>query len=150
MWVIQATGKWDGDTQQTAHFMETFHGEITEDMLAGFLTQVGLVQPGKSSRELPQWNYWVPFRNSLRMNPFVVSHQDDVERLKKFESPTLLVKGTGSTAWLHQIIEGLAENMPQSWVVEFPSGHAPISYPENFFCLNWKSFRMTTHHHDKK
>lgn len=39
MWVIQATGKWDDEAQQTANFMQTFQGDITEDMLAEFLTR---------------------------------------------------------------------------------------------------------------
>lgn len=75
------------------------------------------------------------------MNPFVVSHQDEVERLKIFQQPTLLVKGTGSTPWLHQIIDGLAENIPQSRVVEFPGGHAPHLVSRDLFLLELEKFQ---------
>ena len=125
MWVLRETGKWDEEAQRTADFFETQKGDIPEEMLAEFLLHVGLLGPGQSARELPQWNYWVPFRRSLRINPSVVSFRDDIERLKNFQPPVLLVKGTGSTKWLHHIIDGLSETIPHSQVVEFPGGHAP-------------------------
>ncbi len=125
MWVLHATGRFDEAAQEEAAFFQAYHGDITEEMLAAFLQHAGLVRPGTSAREMPQWNDWVPFRQSLRANPYAVSHKDEGQRLKNFQAPTLLVKGTGSTAFLHRIIEGLSENMPQARVVEFPGGHAP-------------------------
>jgi pimeloyl-ACP methyl ester carboxylesterase len=125
MWVLRATRRWDDEAQQSAEFFQTQKGDITEDMLAEFMERAGFVRPGQSPRELPMWNSWVPFRRSLRVNPYVVSHNDDVQRLKNFQPPTLLVKGTGSSKFLHHIIDGLSENIPHSRVVEFPGGHAP-------------------------
>ena len=125
MWVLRVTGNWDNEAQQSADFFETQKGDITEDMLAEFLLRVGLTTPGQDPRDLPRWNYWVPFRRSLRINPSVVSFRDDIKRLKNFQPPVLLVKGTGSTKWLHHIIDGLSETIPHSRVVEFPGGHAP-------------------------
>jgi pimeloyl-ACP methyl ester carboxylesterase len=125
MWVLRETGKWDDEAQQAADFFKTQTGDITEDMLAEFLVRAGFVQPGQSPRELPKWNYWVPFRRSLRINPSVVSFRDDITRLKNFQPPVLLIKGTGSTEWLHHVIEGLSETLPHSRVLEFPGGHAP-------------------------
>jgi pimeloyl-ACP methyl ester carboxylesterase len=133
MWVLRETGKWDDDAQHTADFFETQKGDIPEDMLAEFLRRVGLATPGQDPRELPRWNYWVPFRRSLRINPSVVSFRDDIKRLKNFQPPVLLIKGTGSTKWLHQIIDGLSETIPHSRVLEFPGGHAPhIVSTDNF------------------
>jgi pimeloyl-ACP methyl ester carboxylesterase len=125
MWVLHTTGKWNDEAQQAADFFQSQKGDITEDMLAEFMQRAGFVQPGESPRELPKWNYWVPFRHSLRINPSVVSFRDDVKRLKTFQPPVLLIKGTGSTKWLHRIIDGLSETIPHSQVVEFPGGHAP-------------------------
>jgi pimeloyl-ACP methyl ester carboxylesterase len=133
MWVLRETGKWDDDAQHTADFFETQKGDIPEDMLAEFLRRVGLATPGQDPRELPRWNYWVPFRRSLRINPSVVSFRDDIKRLKNFQPPVLLIKGTGSTKWLHQIIDGLSETIPHSRVLELPGGHAPhIVSTDNF------------------
>jgi hypothetical protein len=46
--------------------------------------------------------------------------------LRSFQPRTLLVKGTGSTAWLHQVIDELAANIPNARIIELPGGHAPI------------------------
>src|SRR5688572_27745303 len=90
MWVLHVTGKWSDDAQQAADFFETQKGDISEEMLAEFLRRVGLATPGQGPRELPRWNYWVPFRRSLRINPSVVSFRDDIKRLKNFQPPVLL------------------------------------------------------------
>lgn len=125
IWTLRETGKIDDEMKKTADFFMTYKGDITEDMLADFLVHAGFVPPGKSARDLPQWSRWVNFRQSLRDNPYAVLHSDSIQRLKKFNMPTLLVKGTGSTKWLHSIIDVLAENIPHSRVVEYPGGHAP-------------------------
>jgi pimeloyl-ACP methyl ester carboxylesterase len=141
MWVLRETGKFDEEPQQTAAFFQKFHGDISEDMLADFLIHAGFVPQGQSPRSLPQWNGWVPFRQSLRDNPFVVSYNDSVQRLKKFQPPVLLVKGTGSTRWLHHIIDGLSENIPRARVVEFPGGHAPHIVSRDLFLLELERFQ---------
>ncbi|MEO5600479.1 MAG: alpha/beta hydrolase, partial [Cyclobacteriaceae bacterium] len=133
IWVLRETGRFDKEMQKAADFFMTFKGDITEDMLADFLGHAGFVSPGQSPRDLPQWKGWVPFRQSLRCNPYPVTFRDSVQRLRKFQHPALLVKGTGSTKWLHNVIDGLAENVPHSRVVEYPGGHAPhLVSRENF------------------
>ena len=125
LWVLRETGRFDEAVKKNADFFMTFRGDISEYMLVEFLMSAGLVPPGKSARDLPQWNTWVTFRQSLRNNPYAVLHEDKIGRLKEFYAPVLLVKGTGSTSWLHDIITGLAENLPNVIVLEFPGGHAP-------------------------
>jgi pimeloyl-ACP methyl ester carboxylesterase len=144
MWVLKTTGRWDDEVQETANLIRTYQGEITEDMLAEHLKYAGFIQPGQSARELPQWNNWIPYRRSLRINPFVVSHHDDLERLKKFQPPTLLIKGTGSTEWLHHVIDGLSENIPNSQIVEFPGGHAPHIVSRDSFLVELEKFQNNT------
>ena len=141
MWVLRATGKWDDEVQQIAGFMQTFKGDISEDMLAEFLKQAGLIPPGQTASDLPPWNNWVSFRRSLRMNPFVVTHQDDIERLRKFQPPTLLIKGSGSAPWLHQIIDGLSETMTHSRVIELPGGHAAHLVSRDSFLIELEKFQ---------
>jgi pimeloyl-ACP methyl ester carboxylesterase len=146
MWVLRVTGKWDDEAQQSADFFESQKGDISEDMLAEFLQRAGFVQPGQSARDLPQWTYWVPFRRSLRVNPAVVSFHDDVERIKAFQPPVLLVKGTGSSAFLHNIIDALSENLPNSRVVEFPGGHAPHLISKDKFLAEFEKFQKKLTH----
>jgi len=141
MWVLRATGKMTDETRKAEDFFRTFHGDITEDMLADFLRTAGFTAPGQSARDLPQFNYWLPFRQSLRINPAVPKHIDDTQRLKDFQPPVLLVKGTGSSPWLHQIIDVLSENLPHARVVEFPGGHAPHIVTRDKFLTELEAFQ---------
>ena len=141
MWILRQTGRFDTETQKTATFFQTFKGDITEDMLADFLVHAGLLPPGREPRETPQWDNWVLYRQSLRNNPYVVSFDDTLSRLKKFQPPVLLVKGTGSTQWLHRVIDGLSKNLPHSKVVEFPGEHAPQIVSRDSFLEEWEKFQ---------
>lgn len=123
-WVLQAQGSVDDEVQRMIDFHDTFRGDISEDMLASFLRDAGLVPDGQSPRELPQWKEWVPFRQSLRILPSIYTHEDDLGRLQNFDPPVLLVKGTGSSQIEHHIIDGLAANLPRARVIELPGGHA--------------------------
>ena len=144
MWVLRGAGKWNDEAQKAADFFQTQKGDITEEMLEEFLQHAGFVQPGQSARDLPQWNYWIPFRRSLRINPSVVSFRDDVKRLKNFQPSVLLVKGTGSTPWLHLIIDELSDNIPHSRVVEFAGGHAPHIVSKDKFLIELEKFQNDT------
>lgn len=124
-WVLRSDGKFDERTQKEADFLSGLQGNITEDMLEQFLVHAGFVKPGESPRTLPQWERWLPYKRSLRNSPAVVNYRDDKERLKKFNRPVLLVKGTGSSFWLHNIIDELGRNLPDSRTIELPEGHGP-------------------------
>jgi pimeloyl-ACP methyl ester carboxylesterase len=141
MWVLSSNGSFDETTQKERDFFLTLHGDITENMLAEFLAHAGFIKPGQSARELPQWNKWVPFRQSLRNSPAVVNYNDDRMRLKNFQLPVLLVKGTGSSSRLHKIIDELAKNIPNSRIVEFPEGHGPHIISMNEFMLELEKFQ---------
>jgi pimeloyl-ACP methyl ester carboxylesterase len=124
-WVLRASGKMDAEAKKNAEALGAMEGDISEDQLEQFALSVGLAPPGKSPRTLPQWPVWVQHRRSLRNNPYVVSHSDDLNRVRVFQPPVLLVKGTGSAKFLHQIIDVLAAELPHARVVEMPAGHAP-------------------------
>lgn len=141
MWVLRSNGKFDESTRKEADFFLTLHGDITEDMLAEFLQHAGFIKPGQSARELPQWNLWVPFRQSLRNSSTVVNYNDDLKRLQNFQSPVLLVKGTGSSPWLHQVIDVLGKNIPHSRIVEFPGGHASHIVSMDKFIMELEKFQ---------
>lgn len=141
LWVIYAAGFWNEEVQELADFNLSFTGDITEEMLVKFLVHAGFTQEGQSAKELPQWELWNSFRNSLRIVPYVVSHHDEANRLHQFQRPTLLVKGSGSTTIMHQIIDLLGEAIPQSKVVEFPGGHAPHIVSRDMFMKELEKFR---------
>jgi pimeloyl-ACP methyl ester carboxylesterase len=124
-WVFQTQGLINDETQQTIDFHNTYRDEITEDMLAAFLQDAGLVREGESARELPQWENWVSFRYSLRLLPAVYAHSDNLKRLQNLNIPVLLINGTGSSQYYHQIIDNLAAHLPNAHVAEMPAGHVP-------------------------
>jgi pimeloyl-ACP methyl ester carboxylesterase len=142
MWVLRSNGKFNPATQKEADFFLTLDGNITEDMLADFLVHAGFVRPGQPARELSQWNKWIPFRQSLRNSPAVVNYNDDKQRLRNFRPPVLLVKGTGSSAWLHNVIDGLAGNLRNSRVIELPEGHGPHLVSMNKFLNELEKFQL--------
>jgi pimeloyl-ACP methyl ester carboxylesterase len=144
MWVIRSNGFTDMDARKAADFFVTLNDVITEDNLEQFLMYAGFIKPGQSARELPQWDKWLPFMQSLRHCPAVVHYNDNTARLRDFNAPVLLVKGTGSSPWLHNIIDRLAGNLPNSRVVVFPSGHGPhlVSFGE--FLSEFEKFRKSS------
>ena len=127
LWVIKRDLDNDPELRKAKDYLSVVPGTdatITEEDLEEFLGFAGLSKPGESVRDLPQWNGWLKFRQSLRSNSVVLKHDDDPERLRKFAAPVLLVKGTGSAYFLHRIIDGCERNFPHSQVVEFPGAHA--------------------------
>lgn len=128
LWILKNNEAVDEETKKMVNFLASVPGdkeEVTEDDLEKFLEFAGFIKPGESARQLPQWNTWVKFRQSLRNNRAVNEHSDKTSRLREIIYPVLLVKGTGSARFLHQIIDALAREIPDSKLVEFPAGHAP-------------------------
>ncbi|HLF35042.1 MAG TPA: alpha/beta hydrolase, partial [Cyclobacteriaceae bacterium] len=141
IWSLREAGPLDAETTKTVNFFETLQGDITEDMLASFLREAGFLKQDQQARELPQWQQWVPFRQSLRNCPAVVSHRDKLDRLHHIQAPVLLVKGTGSAPFLHRIIDVLAAQLPNARIVEFPGGHAPHIVSKDRFLAELENFQ---------
>jgi len=140
-WVLRENEQLDAKTRNTLNFFESLHGNITDDMLEAFLKEAGFVKPGESARDLPQWQQWLPFKQSLRNCPSVVTHRDDLKRLQQLKSPVLLVKGTGSSLFFHKIIDGLDSSFPNSRVIELPEGHVPHIVSRDKFLPELKNFQ---------
>jgi pimeloyl-ACP methyl ester carboxylesterase len=132
-WILKAHNCINTEIKQEMEFLYTLHGDISEAQLEGFLIAAGFARPGSSVREHPKWEAWKPFRNSLKNSRAVIDHTGELNKLKNFKPPVLLVKGTGSSFFLHEIIRLLGEDLPVSKTVEFPEGHAPHIVSTNNF-----------------
>ena len=99
--------------------------EVTEDVLEGFLRRASLIPPGSERDDLPNWPLWMEHRRALRAVPLITDHQDDLGRLAAIKAPVLLVKGTASMAYYHQIIDEIAARLPSAEIAEWPAGHGP-------------------------
>jgi pimeloyl-ACP methyl ester carboxylesterase len=136
-WVLRATGEMDPQSRSEIEALQTLHegmrDDVSEEQLGQFLRQVGLCPPGQRPQQLPQWPVAFQHRRSLRNGDAVFGHVDRAERLRAFSQPVLLWKGTGSSHFLHRIVDVLAETMSRAQVAELPGGHAPhLAAPDRF------------------
>lgn len=137
MWVMGAAGTLDAEAERESSAMRAEYAamreDVTEDQLATFACAAGLCPGGKDPRQLAAWPSWVRHRRSLRTGDAIWLHHDDAQRLRQFASPVLLVKGTGSSHFLHRIVDGLAATLPRARTIELPGGHAPQIVAEGAF-----------------
>jgi pimeloyl-ACP methyl ester carboxylesterase len=128
-WVLDAADTNDAEAARGSSEVHALYRQMTDDVteaqLAAFVRQAGLCPPGKSPEELPPWPSWVKHRRSLRTGEAPWAHTDTAARLRGFDRPVLLVKGTGSAHFLHRIEDGLAKTLPRAQMIELPGGHAP-------------------------
>lgn len=139
-WVLESAGELDERSRRERDDMKALHeqmrGDVTEEQLAEFLRQAGFAASGTDVRSLPAWPNWVTHRRSLLQGMAVFAHRDDVVRLRSFRRPVLLFKGTGSSHFLHRIIDVLSATLPEARVVELPGGHGPqLAAMEEFLRL---------------
>lgn len=147
-WVLDATGVGDAESARESDAMRalyaTMTGDVTEEQLATFVCQAGLCPPGKRPSELPQWASWVKHRRSLRTGDAAWMHSDTAARLRAFDKPVLLVKGTGSSHFLHRIVDGLGATLPRAKTIELPGGHAPNLVSMDAFLQAMGEFQAAT------
>jgi pimeloyl-ACP methyl ester carboxylesterase len=119
--------------------------DVSQAQLEQFVLAVGLSPLGKRPSELPQWPLWMRYRQSLLNTSAPFRHRDDLARLRTFQRPVLLVKGTDSAGFLHQIIDSLASQLPDAQVVEMPGGHAPQIASMDRFLVQLTFFQNAAH-----
>jgi pimeloyl-ACP methyl ester carboxylesterase len=121
------------------------HDNVSEAQLEQFVRAVGLCPPGKAVRDLSQWPVWLRHRQSLCNSGAAFHHEDDPARLRAFYRPVLLVKGTGSAEFLHQVVDALAAQLPNAQTVELPGGHAPQIVSMDRFLERLALFHSSAH-----
>jgi pimeloyl-ACP methyl ester carboxylesterase len=125
MWVLQSRGSLPQELLEEQKALQGFATEdVSEEQLVWFTHFAGFVPKEIDPRTLPSWPSWFKHRQSLRTGDVVFRHQDNIEQVRKFQKPVLLVKGKGSSAFLHQIIDILAEAFPNARVEMLAGGHA--------------------------
>ena len=126
IWVLRSRGPLSPELLEEQKFQKSLAtDDVTEEQLVWFCHFAGFVPRNVDPRTLPQWPAWYKHRQSLRNGDGVFLHEDNIDLVRKFDKPVLLVKGEGSSSFLHNIIDILAEEFPNVRVVTFPGGHAP-------------------------
>lgn len=139
-WVLPDHGRDDPAVRALERSFAAMRGEIGEEQLEAFAAAVGLVPPGRSARDLPQWPTWLQHRRSLRNSPAVFEHRDDPRRLQALDVPALLVTGTGTAPYLRRVHDRLAALLPRARSVEMPAGHAPHLVSMDLFLAELERF----------
>ena len=141
IWVLRTRGplsdSLEAERQQIAKLAP---GPVTDDQLIWFTHFAGFVPNEVDPRTLPMWDSWSEHKQSLRVGDSAFQHRDDISLIRKFPKPVLLVKGTGSSKFLHDIIEILAEEFPNVKLIEFPGGHAPQIVSMQPFMESFENF----------
>lgn len=140
-WVLHERKLIDDEIQKTIHFHNQFRDDITEDMLAAFLRDAGVLREGQSAQEHPMWPQWITYRQSLQNLPVIYTQRDDLKRLQSFRVPVMLVKGSGSSPNLHLIIDELAAHIPNANLIEMPGGHLPHIVSMDSFLTALENFQ---------
>lgn len=144
-WVLDATGRMDPQSAEEKQRLTTLNAgmreDVSEEQLISFLKQAAIAPPGVDPRSMPQWPVWVQHRRSLRGNDGPLQHHDTAERLKALRAPVLLVKGTGSSHFLHAIVDALAASLADVRVLELPGGHSPQIVAMDRFLAELASFQ---------
>ena len=143
VWVLRARGTIDDDNRQVAARLGALGDDVTEDDLEMFATEVGFCPPGKSPRQMAAWPLWARHRQALRSSRHAIDHQDSLDAWRGFSRPVLLVKGKGSARFLHQIVDGLAAELPGARVLTLPGGHAPQLVAMDAFLAELVSFQKS-------
>ncbi|HXI56724.1 MAG TPA: alpha/beta hydrolase [Polyangia bacterium] len=143
VWVLRARGTFDEEAQQVARKLGSLGDEVSEDDLEMFAVNVGFCPPGKSPRQMAAWPLWARYRQALRSSRHAIDHADDLQAWRDFPRPVLLVKGRGSARFLHQIVDGLAAELPGARVLTLPGGHAPQIVSMDAFMTALAAFQET-------
>ncbi len=141
LWVLGTQRPRGPKYESALALSKTLHDDVSEAQLEQFVLAVGLCPLGKAPAGLPQWPLWMRHRQSLLNTSAPFHHRDDPARLRAFQPPVLLVKGTDSADFLHQIIGSLAAHLPNAQVVEMPGGHAPQIVSIDRFLQQLASFQ---------
>ena len=126
IWVLRSKGPLSPELLEEQRIIQRLGpGNVSEAQLEWFTHFAGFVPSNVDPKTLPQWPGWVKHKQSLRTGDVAYRHEDDIGRVRNFSKPVLLVKGVGSSAFLHQITDILAAEFPNVRVQTFEGGHAP-------------------------
>lgn len=145
IWVLRSAGPLSADVlEDQKNIKKLGTGEVTEDQLAWFSHFAGFVPANVNPRTLPQWPVWVQHRQSLRTGDIVFQHHDDIQRVRNFAKPVLLLKGIGSSKFLHDIIDILSQEFPNVRTETLPGGHAPQIVAKEQFMKILQDFLLSS------
>jgi len=127
-WVLETAGSPTPDFAPFWNGMKALAGrKVTDDDLAAFLVDAGVVPAGvdrTTMEQLPVWAGSLPFRNALSWAGPAIAGEHHVDELRSIRCPTLVVRGTETSPWLAATAALVAERIPGAELLDLPGGHA--------------------------
>ena len=114
--------------------------EPTDEQYVRFLCALGNCGVKPPSRTEAGWEEWVSRRSALRGLSVVSAHVDDINRLKTFRRPVLIVTGSNTVSFHRRINEILATHFPMVERVELPGGHGASASAQEEFVNKMRAF----------
>lgn len=114
--------------------------EPTDSQLVEFRRALGDDDAHAPATDDPRWPQWVKTRRCLRGLSAVPDHTDEVERLKSFRRPVLLITGAHSPRFHRRINELLAAHFPIVEAAELPGGHSAVNTARTAFLMRCVHF----------
>lgn len=113
---------------------------VSEDNLAVFLSLAGFADSPESARAHPQWEHWLPHRQTLSwLGPDVLSSDMSLDDLRQIECPTLAVKGTRTEPWEMRVVDTIGELAQNARVLELEGDHACHIQSIEEFCSEFEA-----------
>jgi pimeloyl-ACP methyl ester carboxylesterase len=103
--------------------------EITESQVARFRSAL-MNGDTLAIRQHPQWPTWVKQKNRMRGLSAVGNYAINLENLRQFQKPVLIITGSQTAPFHKRINQLLKEEFPAGREVSVPGGHAiPATAP---------------------
>jgi pimeloyl-ACP methyl ester carboxylesterase len=117
--------------------------EPTDSQLVAFRRALGDCDTNAPAAGDTRRPRWLSARRCLRGLSAVPDHTDDVERLKSFRRPVLLIMGASSPRFHRRINELLATHLPIVETMELPGGHWAVHTARTAFLMRCVHFWLT-------
>ena len=137
-WALPAYGRGDPEARKVEEYALRWADGVTEDELAVYLDE--MLGPGQSARDHPRWPVWSAHRDALRGAMAIYRPRDDLDRLRRFSKPVLLIVGEGTDRYNVAIAEVLGQSLPSARVVELPGGHMAPAIARDRFIEEMEGF----------
>jgi pimeloyl-ACP methyl ester carboxylesterase len=128
-WILEATGRID---EKIARFLtsrlRTYRRRATPARYAAFLKK-SYGDPNYEPLKSPFWPLFCAYRGNLQFRTALLTHRDDLVRLRCLRVPVLLVRGKDSDCFHRRVVDTLSEILPDVRVAELPGGHVPHGGP---------------------
>ena len=134
IWVLGSQEQNDPALTRMIGLARTLRGQISDDQFEAFMCGNGTLNCSAGSpRSSPLWPRLIRYKQALNGLAAYVDHTDNLEWLKRFRKPVLIVTGSQSASFAKRINQSLAKQLASAEVLDLPGGHASFLNSTDLF-----------------